>query len=176
LSDLSDLAEDVAKDMPHSVRKVIDTATANGWQLNRPGVTIALRLNHPTDTLADPVYVTWVVGRTKSGKLSFRFGSCSTRGLVPLKGSDLLEYLADPTVAYMTPDEAEELDRNRRLRELDKVKWDKSEDPVTNAAKMLGASVIAISRPPRSTAKPKASAPPPLSGATVPLRISAPKA
>lgn len=105
MSDLSDLASDVAKDLPAQVRKVIDAAIENGWTLNKPGMTLALRLNHPTDELAQPVYITWVVSRTPTGRLSFKHDSCGTKGLHPLSGADLIEYLKDPTVVYPVEDE-----------------------------------------------------------------------
>jgi hypothetical protein len=108
VTDLADLAFDVAGDLPAQVRKVIDTAVTNGWELNKPGMTLALRLNHPTDELAQPVYILWAVGKTPTGRMSFKFVSCGTAGLVPLTGPDLLEYLADPTVIYKTDEDIEQ--------------------------------------------------------------------
>lgn len=61
-------------------------------------MTIALRLDHPTLADAYPVYISWVLGRTPKGALSWKFGSCGTRSLMPLSGADLLVYLEDPTV------------------------------------------------------------------------------
>ena len=151
MSDLSDLAEEVAKDLPFQVRKTIDTAIEAGWQLNGPGMTLALRLNHPTDDLAQPVYITWVVGRTPKGNLSFRFDSCGTRGLVPLSGADLLEYLDDPTVIYPTDAEIEEssADRDAKAAEKEDEKrgtWDSKKDQITNLNVQLGARVVSIQR------------------------------
>lgn len=150
MSDLSDLAEAVAKDLPHGVRKIIDTALENGWQLNPPGMTLALRLNHPTDELADPVYVVWSVGRTPTGKISLKFSSAGTRGLVPLKGPDLIEYLQDPTVAYVTAEEAEaEYESRRKL-----PPWDEDAPAEVNVMRQLNAEVVSVEneRPGRRTA------------------------
>lgn len=178
MSDLSDLAADVAKDLPAQVRKIIDTAIGNGWELNKPGMTIALRLNHPTDELADPVYVTWIVGRTPKGALSFRFGTCGTRGLVPLKGADLLEYLQDPTVAYMTPEDVEDADLKAKEKALeDTPPWDTQRSPEANVQAQLGGVPAEVewtrSRAPR---RPSASASPRSIAPARPLRVQAPKA
>ena len=83
-------------EIPASVRKVLRTAVDNGWQLNKPGMTIALRFDHPSLENAWPVYITWAIGRTAKGKVSWRFNSCGTRSLVSLSGAELLEYLEDP--------------------------------------------------------------------------------
>lgn len=167
VSDLADLAADVAKDLPAAVRKVIDTAIANGWELHKPGMSMVLRLNHPTDDLADPVYVSWVVGRTPTGRLSFRFDGCSTRGLVPLSGPDLLEYLADPTVVYPV---TEELEAEAAAKEKP-PKWDSFAPPEVNLMAQLGGSVISIQddKHPRPRQEVKAS---PVSAA--PLRVMIP--
>ena len=125
MSDLADLCEELTKDLSPAIRRVIDAAVENGWELNKPGMTLCLRLNHPSDELAMPVYVSWVVGRTAKGKLSFRFDSCCTSGLDSLSGADLLEYLADPTVVYPEPEESE---------------WDESKSKAENVAKILGPS------------------------------------
>lgn len=153
MTDLADLAFDVAGDLPLAVRKVIGTALEHGWTLNPPGMTLALRLNHPTDDLAQPVYIVWAVGRTAAGRMSFRFSSCGTRGLIPLSGADLLEYLADPTVAYTTAEEAE-VDQAAKAKD---VPWDKHATPEANLMAQLGGKIIAIeadkaARAPRRTA------------------------
>lgn len=171
MSDLADLAFDVAGDLPAQARKVIDTAVANGWELNPPGMTLCLRLNHPSDDLAQPVYVCWAVGRTPSGRLSFKFHGASTKGLVPLSGADLLEYLADPTVAYMTDEDIAEADAKRT--EKDRKPWDQSESLVVNLRRQLGAEVIGIEteQPQRAReVKPSASPRVPMS----PLRVKIP--
>lgn len=98
--ELEELLDDVAAELPLPVRKVLRAAEDHGWKLNPPGLTLALRLNHPEDILAQPVYITWQVGRTPTGKLSMKHYSCGTQGLQPLSGKDLLEYLADPSVIY----------------------------------------------------------------------------
>jgi hypothetical protein len=155
------------------VRKVIGTAIENGWELNKPGMTLALRLNHPTDDLAQPVYITWAVSRTASGRLSFRFVSCGTQGLVPLSGADLLEYLADPTVIYKTDEDIAEADAQRK-----QPPWDMGASPEKNLMTQLGATIITIEadRKPRApTARPVAEVKPSPVSAT-PLRIQIPKA
>jgi hypothetical protein len=146
VSDLSDLAEQLTKDLPANVRKVVDTALANGWELNKPGMTVALRLNHPTDELAQPVYVTWYVGRTPKGALSFKFSSCGTQGLVPLSGGDLLEYLADPTVIYPTDDDLEAKGKEQEDKDWEKKtpKWDDSLGAVQNVTNQLHGQMIRL--------------------------------
>jgi hypothetical protein len=183
VSDLADLAADVTGDMPVQVRKVINAAIEHGWELNKPGMTLALRLNHPTDELADPVYITWTVGRTPTGRLSFKFMSCATRGLVPLSGADLLEYLEDPTVAYMTDEDVKAADVAQASKEAAKEPpaWDKRKDQMSNLQATIGASVLRVETPrsPRAS-KPQAPAKPvsgaPLRVAAPALRVQAPKA
>lgn len=182
MSDLSDLAADVSKDLPASVRKVIDAAIENGWELNAPGVTLCLRLNHPTDDIAQPVYVTWTVGRTAKGNLSFRFMSCGTRGLVPLSGADLLEYLEDATVGYPLPEELEaDYDAKERAKKDKGSEWNRRETPEYNTMKALGGEAISIdvekpARGRRAQAAPRPSASQPPKSPAPPLRVSAPKA
>ena len=152
MSDLSDLAADMSKDLPPSVRKVIDTAVDNGWELNPPGMTLCLRLNKTDDDLAQPVYITWVVGRTPKGKLSFRFMSCGTAGLIPLSGADLLEYLADVTTAYLDDEDIAEIEdrHDDRLR----PKWNDQAPVEVNVANRLGGKVTGVvdeSKPRRKT-------------------------
>jgi hypothetical protein len=148
VSDLADLAFEVAGDLPANVRKVIDTATREGWDLNPPGMTLALRLNHPTDDLAQPVYIVWAVGRTAKGRMSFRFDSAGTRGLVPLNGVELLEYLSDPTIA-ITMDEEAQGDLESREKP---PAWDDSKPPERNVADVLGGTIVSIGRDKPKTA------------------------
>lgn len=151
MSDLSDLAAEVSKDLPAQIRKVIDQAVEYGWELNAPGMTLALRLNHPTDDLAQPVYITWVVGRTPKGKLSFKFMSCGTAGLSSLSGADLLEYLADPTTVYMSDEDIREADEETRKREAAQADkkagdWDSKLGTAENLGRQLGAGVLRVER------------------------------
>lgn len=139
MSDLADLAFDVAGELPSQVRKVIDSAVSHGWELNKPGMTLALRLNHPTDELAQPVYIVWAVGRTPTGRLSFKFSSCGTAGLVPLSGADLLEYLADPTTVYASDDDIAEAENVKKP-----MKWDDHKTPERNTIDHLGGELLAI--------------------------------
>lgn len=167
---LAELLSDMRAELPANIRKVVNTALENDWELNKPGVTIALRLNHPKDELADPVYITWVVGRTASGKISYRFDSCGTRGLVPLSGADLLEYLADPTVAYVVAEEREkEMDDKAR-----NPPWKVDDTPERNTIRQLGGTLLGIQREyaPRVTSK-AGVAPSPVSAK--PLRVMLPK-
>lgn len=142
MSELSDLAEALTKDLPISARKVIDKALECGWELNKPGMTVALRLNHPSDELAQPVYITWVVGRTAAGKISFRFDSCGTKGMVPLKPADLLEYLEDPTVIYPTDEDLQETEK--RLEDGWRKKWDDNAPDAINVKNRLNGEIIGI--------------------------------
>lgn len=140
MSELSDLAEALTKDLPIAARRVIDKALECGWELNKPGMTVALRLNHPSDELAQPVYITWVVGRTGKGGISFRFDSCGTKGLVNLKPADLLEYLEDPTVIYPTDDDLEEV--NKQLEDKARKKWDENAPDAINVKNRLNGEII----------------------------------
>lgn len=177
-SDLAQLAEDVAGDLPAQVRKVITTALASGWVLNKPGMTLALRLSKPDDELAQPVYISWVVGRTATGRMSFRFQSCGTKGLVPLSGADLLEYLADPTVIYLTEADIEELEAKARHKAMDKP-WNDRLDLYDNLKNQLGATVIKIEvdRKPRTYNRPSQATgakPSTASVGATPLRVKIP--
>lgn len=98
MTELEGILEDLGAELPPNVRKTLQAAIEHGWELNKPGMTIALRLNHPVLADAYPVYISWILGRTPKGALSWKFGSCGTRSLIPLNGADLLVYLADPTV------------------------------------------------------------------------------
>lgn len=142
MTDLADLAEALTKDLPIAARKVIDKALECGWELNKPGMTVALRLNHPTDELAQPVYITWVVSRTAKGAISFRFDSCGTKGLTTLKPADLLEYLEDPTVIYPTDEDLDEVEQ--KLEDKNRKKWDDQAPATINIKNQLGAQVIGI--------------------------------
>lgn len=94
--------------LPANVTKVIQTAISNDWQLNGKGFTVALRLDKPTDPLAQPFYIMWDVGSTAKGAISFRFGNAATVGLQPLSAADVLTYLKDPTVIYPEDSSAEQ--------------------------------------------------------------------
>lgn len=177
MSDLADLASDVTKDLPIAVRRVIDTALENNWQLNKPGMTVALRLNHPTDNLAMPVYITWTVGRTPKGALSFRFMSCGTQGLHKLSGADLLEYLKDPTVVYDTEEElAAKEDKFDRKKLDNPPKWDEqNKTPEENTIAQFGnTEIVAIEvERPRRQYKPRSK---PSVKPSSKLRVQIPKA
>jgi hypothetical protein len=102
--DLEDIIDDLGAEMSVMVRKTIKAAIENGWLLNKPGMTVALRLDHPTMKDAYPVYIAWALAKTPTGKLSWRFSSCGTKSLVPLSGAELIEYLADPTLVMPSDD------------------------------------------------------------------------
>ena len=138
--DLVEILQGIGADLNPQVRKTLQTAIDGGWQLNQPGMTLCLRLNHPTDEMAMPVYVTWVVGTTPKGKVSIKHFSSGTQGLNKLSGADLLEYLQDPTVAYRLPEEDEP--------EPDEVPpWDNSKTPEENTIAQLGGKIIAQEKP-----------------------------
>lgn len=142
MSDLADLAEQLTKDLPIAARRVIDKALECGWELNKPGMTVALRLNHPTDELAQPVYITWVVSRTAKGQVSFRFDSCGTKGLHKLKPADLLEYLEDPTTVYDTDEDLET--RHDEWLARQRPKWDENAPAPINVAARLDGTIAGI--------------------------------
>jgi hypothetical protein len=130
VSELADLIADVSNNLSPAIRKILDAAVENGWELAKPGMTLCLRLDNPADELALPVYACWVVGRSPSGKMSFRFSSSATSGLNPLSGADLVEYLKDPTVVYPDPPEKTE------------VPWDETLSPAGNLVKVLDAKPV----------------------------------
>jgi hypothetical protein len=96
--DLESVLSELGAELPVNVRKTLKAAVENGWRLNKPGITIALRLDHPTLEDAYPVYIAWELGRTPTGKISWRFQSCGTKSLNSLSGAELLEYMADPSL------------------------------------------------------------------------------
>ncbi len=153
MSDLSDLAEELTKDLPLGARKVIDKAVENGWELNAPGMTVVIRLNHPTDDLAAPLYVCWVAKRTPKGKIGFNFVSASTATMVPMRPADVLEYLEDPTVAYTLAEEAQA----EAEAKMNNPPWDDKAELTVNLKRQLGAEIIAIEsdfqKPKRETAE-----------------------
>ncbi len=90
----------IKTELPPAVQRTIDAAAEHGWELGGPGLTFTVQFVKPSDPLALPVYASWAVGRSDSGKLSFRFQSSGTSGLQPLNSRDLIAYLQDPTVVY----------------------------------------------------------------------------
>lgn len=146
MSELIEILEALKAELPSSVRKTLETADENGWQLNKPGMTLALRLNHPTDELAMPCYISWQVALTAAGKPSMRFVSAGTRGLHSLKGKELLEYLADPTIVY--PDDSDESEVPPSLQSIVKASDDQTSsesssttDSTTPTAHLAGTAV-----------------------------------
>ena len=97
-ADLEGILDDLKAELPANVRKTLKAAIDNGWELHKPGMTIAIRFDHPTLDDAPPVYLSWAIGRTPKGSMSWRFQFCGTKSLIPLSGAELLEYLADPTL------------------------------------------------------------------------------
>jgi mannose/cellobiose epimerase-like protein (N-acyl-D-glucosamine 2-epimerase family) len=99
------IPEAILKLLPANARKVVEAAESHGWELNGKGASFCLRLDHPSDDLAVPFYITWQVGETAKGALSFRYMSAATATLQPLSAGDVLEYLADPTLIHGDEDE-----------------------------------------------------------------------
>lgn len=133
--------------LPASIRKALDLAEAEGWQLHGKGATIAFRLDRGEDELDLPAYAIWEIGKTPKGAISFRSG----KGGVPhmkLSTSDLTEYLQDPTVVY--PLEAEPEPEPEKPQE-DAPPWDTS-DPSGSLLRALGATVIEDKPRPRPLA------------------------
>lgn len=156
--DLARLIEDIGGSMPPAVKKVLKAAEENGWELNRPGMTLCLRFNHPTDELASPLYISWVLKRTPTGKLGLGFDSCSTASLVPLRPADVLEYLSDPTVILM--DDADIEEASAKHDERVRPKWDDNAPPEINVIQRLrggalNAEIIAVERHDKDTGEPR---------------------
>lgn len=80
-----------------SVLKVIRAAEDNGWIENDFG-SLVLRYRKPNDPDALPFFVTWHIGMTAGGKVSYRFAGARVINGKPLALNDVLIYLADPTV------------------------------------------------------------------------------
>ena len=159
MSDLADLIQDIGGEMPLAIKKVLKAAEENGWELNKPGVTICLRLNKPDDPdgIAAPIYVSWVLKRTPTGKLGLGFDSCSTASLVPLRPADILEYLADPTVILL--DDADIQKASDAHDERIRPKWDDQAPAEINIVNRLRGGpdkgeIIAVERHDKETGEP----------------------
>jgi hypothetical protein len=107
VTDISEHAS-IKTELPPAIQRCLDAAGERGWELTGPGLTFTVQFEKPSDPMALPVYGAWTVGRTDSGKLSYRFQSSGTSGLHPLNSKDLIAYLEDPTVVY--PDKAPDSD------------------------------------------------------------------
>lgn len=92
----------LAASLPAKVKSILQAADDHGWELNGKGASFCIRLDHPTDEFAVPVYITWQLGRTPKGSLSWRFMSAGTATLQPMSLDDVLNYLKDPTILYPT--------------------------------------------------------------------------
>lgn len=89
--------------LPSEIRKVLESAAADGWQLHGKGASIAFRLDKEDDELALPLYLFWQIGKTPTGRVSFRAGSAGTPIMAPMSIADAIAYMADPTLIW--PDE-----------------------------------------------------------------------
>lgn len=133
--------------LPASIRKVLEAAQGEGWDLHGKGATIAFRLDRAQDDLDLPCYVQWEIGVTPKGAQSFRSG----KGGVPhaaLSASDVLEYLADPTTVYPLEDEPDEPETPAEPLE-DAPPWDTSKTDEQNLCASLGAEVVSDKPKPR---------------------------
>jgi hypothetical protein len=99
-TELVEMVTDEGLPLPPRVRKILDTAKAEGWQLNGKGATFALRFDKPDDVLAVPFFMMWQLVPGTEGKLSWRFMNAATATLQPLNYNDALKYLQDTTVIY----------------------------------------------------------------------------
>jgi hypothetical protein len=92
--------------LPPAARKVLSTATLNGWTVS-PVASLVIRLNkEDDDALAKPVFVGWRLnGLTPGGKPSWTFDGCRVKDGTRLTVDDALEYLEDPGI--LDPDPAE---------------------------------------------------------------------
>jgi hypothetical protein len=92
------------KILPATIRGTLEHAAEHGWELHGQGATIAFRLDRSQDELDMPVYASWEIGNTPTGKPSWRAGKggIPTR---PLAISDVKEYLEDPSVGYVLEDD-----------------------------------------------------------------------
>jgi hypothetical protein len=97
------VSEDMDAAVTPQVRKILETAEANGWSENG-ATTLVIRLSKPGDPLAKPFYMKWdLAGRTAKGKPSWRFQGSRAANGQPLNLSDALVYLSDPSVIHPEP-------------------------------------------------------------------------
>src|SRR5262249_51124734 len=108
MSDLSDLTQEALDNPTPRMLKVIAAAEEQGWTTGR--ISVCVRLSKPDDkperddSVAFPFYATWeLTGWTPTGKPSWHFKSAGTAALQPLSQTDVLAYLADPTLALPEP-------------------------------------------------------------------------
>lgn len=104
VTELVSLVTDEGLPLPSRVRKVLDTAKAEGWHLNGKGATFAIRLDKDGDDLAVPFFMIWQLIPGTDGKVSWRFMNAATATLQPMTYGDSLAYLADPTLIYPSED------------------------------------------------------------------------
>lgn len=94
--------------LPGAITKVLEAAEAEGWQFHGKGASIAFRLDKEGDELALPLYLTWQIGKTPGGKVSFRAGNAGTPIMAPMSVADAIEYMADPTLIWPTEEGTED--------------------------------------------------------------------
>jgi hypothetical protein len=102
------VSEDLDSALSPQVRKILESAEANGWSENA-ATTLVIRLHKPDDSLAKPFFLRWdLVGRTAKGKPSWRFQGARAAIGQALNLADALLYLEDTAVIHPEPPE----DRN----------------------------------------------------------------
>ena len=102
------VSEELDSALTPQVRKILETAEANGWSENG-ATTLVIRLSKPADPLAKPFFLKWeLAGRTKAGKPSWRFQGARANNGQPLNLGDALIYLEDSSVVHPEPPEETE--------------------------------------------------------------------
>jgi len=91
---------DSLETVPARLRKALEAAEDNGWEMSKTGCTAVLRLVRPADEVALPCYARWDLIRTPKGQLSWRFHSAMAKNGQRMNYNDLFEYFSDPSVIY----------------------------------------------------------------------------
>ena len=104
---------DSLETVPARLRKVLEAAEDNGWEMSKTGCTAVLRLHRPADEVALPFYVRWDLLRIgkegKEGKLSWRYHSAMAQNGQKLNYNDVFDYIEHPE--YIHPEPPEERDK-----------------------------------------------------------------
>lgn len=93
--------EDLDSALTSRVRKILDTAEANGWQPSYH--SFAVRFSKPDDPLARPWFARWDLHKSPDGKRSWRFAGARASNGQALGYSDVLVYIQDSSVIYPEP-------------------------------------------------------------------------
>lgn len=95
--------DDALEVVPARLRKALEAAQENGWELGPTGCTAVMRLYKPGDTIALPFFVRWDLVKTKGDKWSWRFHGSMAQNGQRMNYNDIFSYIEDPQVIYPEP-------------------------------------------------------------------------